>query len=219
MRRATDSPGTLGKFDGGLDIVLSLLKKKKLSYILLAIILVAVGTVVLVFIGYRRVSNTPELLLSSIKDGANLSLGKIRQTATRDGKKEWSLEANSANYIETEKKVVLKDLFVTYYLNDNREVYLDAEQGILYTDTNNIEFSGNVVINQDGYQLMTERMSYEHSRRIIFCKAPVHISGDSAELSANSATYDLNAAKIVLTGNVAATLSRNFAAVPLTDKP
>ena len=67
-------------------MVWSRLKKtKKLSIFLLIVILVSVGTVVSVFIGYRQVSNTPEMLITSLKEGANLSLGKIRQTATRDG--------------------------------------------------------------------------------------------------------------------------------------
>ena len=194
------------------------MKIKKLSIILLLVILIAIGTVVAVFIGYQTVSNAPEMLLSSIKDGANLSLGKIRQTATRDGKKEWSLEAGSAHYMEDEKKAVLKDLFITYFLEDNREVYLNADQGILNTGTNDIEFSGNVVIRNEEYRLTTEQLSYEHERRFIYTDNPVNISGDGAELSANSATYDLEADKIVLTGNVATAISRNFSPVQGLDK-
>ena len=53
------------------------MKIKKLSIILLVVILMTIGTVVAVFIGYRKVSNAPEMLLSSIKDGANLSLLNI----------------------------------------------------------------------------------------------------------------------------------------------
>ena len=195
------------------------MKIKKLSTIFLIVILLSIGTVVAVFVGYRRVSDAPEMLLASIKDGANLSLGKIRQTATRYGKKEYSLEAGSAHYIETEKKAVLKDLFITYFLEDNREVYLDADQGILNTDTNDIEFSGNVVIRNDDYRLETEHLSYEHKRRFIFTNVPVHISGDAVELSADSLTYDINANKIVLTGNVATAISRDFAPVQSLGKP
>jgi len=195
------------------------MKIKKFSIILLIIILLTVGTVVAVFIGYRKVSNAPEMLLSSIKDGANLSLGKIRQTATRDGKKEWSLEAGSAHYMENEKKAVLKDLFITYFLEDDREVYLNADQGILNTDTNDIEFSGNVVIRNEEYRLTTEKLNYEHKRRFISTEDPVNISGDAAELSADSATYDLETNKIVLTGNVAAAVSRDFTPVQRLNKP
>ena len=200
-------------------MVWSRLKKvKKLSIFLLAVILLTVGMIVSVFIGYRQVSNAPELLFTSIKEGANLSLGKIRQTSTRDGKKEWSLEADSANYMEAEKKVELKNLSVIYFLEDNREVYLKADQGILQTDTNDIEFSGNVVIRNEEYQMKTEHLNYEHDRRIIICDESIRILGQGGELTAESAEYDLNADKVVLKGNVVATVSRDFAAIPGRDK-
>ncbi len=196
-------------------MVWSRLKKtKKLSIFLLTVILLAVGMIVSVFIGYRQVSNAPELLLSSIKEGANLSLGKIRQTATRDGKKEWSLEADSANYMEAENKVDLKNLSVIYFLKDNREVYLEADRGILQTDTNDIEFSGNVVIRNEEYQMKTEHLNYGHGQRMIICDQSIRISGKGAELTAESAKYDLNADKIVLKGNVVATIPLDFAAIP-----
>jgi len=194
--------------------LLGFTKNKKLSVILLLVILVTIGTITTVFIGYKQVVTAPEQLLSSIKDGANLSLGKIRQTATRNGKKEWSLEAGSAHYIENDKTAVLKDLFITYFLKDNREVYLEAEEGILQTDTNDIEFSGNVVIRNDEYQLRTRRLSYEHERRVIFTKDPVQISGEDVELSAKSIEYDLNLDTIILAGNVEAAISRDFEAIP-----
>ena len=200
-------------------MVWSRLKKtKKLSIFLLIVILLSVGMVVSVFIGYRQVSNAPEMLLSSIKEGANLSLGKIRQTATRDGKKEWSLEADSANYMEAENKVDLKNLSVVYFLEDNREVYLTADQGILQTDTNDIEFSGNVVIRNEAYRMKTEHLNYEHGQRIIICDQSIRISGQGAELTAESAKYDLTADKIVLEGNVVATIPRGFEAIPGRDK-
>ena len=200
-------------------MVWSRLKKtKKLSVFLLIVILVSVGTVVSVFIGYRQVSNTPEMLITSLKEGANLSLGKIRQTATRDGKKEWSLEADSANYMEADNKVDLKNLSVVYFLEDNREVYLKADQGILQTDTNDIEFSGNVVIRNEEYQMKTEHLNYGHGQRIIICDQSIQISGKGAELTAESAKYDLNADKIVLKGNVVATIPRGFEAIPGRDK-
>jgi LPS export ABC transporter protein LptC len=185
-----------------------------MSIFLLIVILVSVGTVVSVFIGYRQVSNAPEMLITSIKEGANLSLGKIRQTATRDGKKEWSLEADSANYMEAENKVDLKNLSVVYFLEDNREIYLKADQGILQTDTNDIEFSGNVVIRNEDYQMKTEHLNYEHGQRMIICDQSIRISGQGAELTAKSAKYDLNADKIVLKGNVVATVPRGFEAIP-----
>ena len=189
------------------------MKIKKTSLLLLLVILLAIGTIVAVYIGYRQVSNAPEMLLSSIKDGANLSLGKIKQTATRDGRKEWSLEAGSAHYMDTENKAVLTDLFVTYFLENNQEVYLKADQGILNTDTNDIEFSGNVVVRNQDYSLKTERLSYEHRQRLIFTDDRVNIAGTDAVVSADSLSFDLKANQIVLTGNVATRIAGNV--IPL----
>ena len=189
------------------------MKLKKASIILLIIILLAIGTVVTIFIGYRQVSDAPEMLISSIKDGANLSLGKIRQTATRDGRKEWSLEAGSAHYIENENKAVLKELFITYFLENDEKVLLSADQGILNTDTNDIEFSGNVVVRNQDYKLKTDRLKYKHEERLIFTETRVHITGEAAEVWGDSLTYDLNANKIVLTGNVSTALSSEFETV------
>jgi LPS export ABC transporter protein LptC len=200
-------------------MVWSRLKKtKKLSIFLLIVILVSVGTVVGVLIGYRQVSNAPEMLINTRKKGAKFSLGKIRPTATPDRKKEWSLEADSANYMEADNKVDLKNLSVVYFLEDNREVYLKADQGILQTDTNDIEFSGNVVIRNEEYQMKTEHLNYGHGQRIIICDQSIQISGKGAELTAESAKYDLNADKIVLKGNVVATIPRGFEAIPGRDK-
>ena len=194
------------------------LRIKKLSIILLVVILLVIGTIVAVFIGYHRVAGAPEMLLSSIQDGADLSLGKIRQTSTRDGRKEWSLEAGSADYVENEEKAVFKKIFITYFLKDNRQVYLEADQGILHTDTNDIEFSGNVVIKNENYRLETESLNYDHTRRLIFNNDPVHISGADAEISANSLKYDLNSNRIVLNGNVVTAISKNFTPISGTDK-
>jgi LPS export ABC transporter protein LptC len=196
---------------------LSRLRVKKLSIFLLLVILIAIGTIVAIFIGYRQVSDAPESLLSSIKDGADLSLGKIRQTATREGRKEWSLEAGSADYIENEKKAVLKKIFITYYLEDNREVYLEADQGILNTATNDIEFSGNVVVRNENYRLKTDRLDYRHNERLIFSNEPVHISGSDAEITANSLKYDLKNNQIFLNGNVSTLISRNFMSLGWAD--
>ena len=193
--------------------MLGLKKHKKLTIFLVLVMVVTIGIVAAVFMGYRRVASAPEQLLSSIKEGANLSLGKIRQTATRDGKKEWSLEAGSAHYVENEKKAVLKDLFITYFLKDNREIYLEAEQGILKTDTNDIEFSGNVVIRNEGYRLKTRRLSYEHERRLIFTNDPVKVSGEAVNLSARSLEFNLNQNTILLSGHVQASISRDFEAI------
>ena len=106
-------------------------KPKKIKIFLLATILITLGSVIGIYIGFRPDSKISESVPESVEPDATLSVGKIQQTATRKGKKEWSLEANSAHYIQDMNQMVLKDLTVTFFLKDNSEVTLVADQGIL----------------------------------------------------------------------------------------
>jgi hypothetical protein len=114
-------------------------KLNKLKLLLISIILVTFGAITVVFLKYRQVLDAPGNLLPIVQSDANIAIGKVQQTATRDGIKEWSLEASSARYVDADKLAVFKDLFVTFYLKDKQEVYLTASQGTLRTDSNNIE--------------------------------------------------------------------------------
>ena len=185
-------------------------KPKKIKIFLLATILITLGGVIGIYIGFRQDSKISESVPESIEPDATLSVGKIQQTATREGKKEWSLEANSAHYIKGMNQMVLKDLTVTFFLKDNSEVTLVADQGILETDTNDIEVSGNVIVNNNEYRLLTEKLSYAHKRRVLYSTVPVTISGASTQIAADSISFDLNSKKLTLEGSVEATIAKNF---------
>ena len=183
---------------------------KKLKIILVALVSIIISIVIVVYIGYRRLSEAPDLILSAIQDGADMSIGRIHQTATRDGKREWSLEASSARYSETEKEVILKDLSITFFLDDDSEVYLTAKNGVLNTATNDMEVSGDVVVKRENYELTTEKLNYKHDERVVFSKVPVVIIGDDAEIKADSASLDLNTKKLRLQGNVESSISESI---------
>ena len=185
-------------------------KPKKIKILLLATILITLGGVIGIYICFRPDSKIAESVPESIEPDATLSIGKIHQTATRKGKKEWSLEASSAHYIDKTNQMVLRDLSVIFFLKDNSEVTLAADRGILKTDTNDIAVSGNVVLNNKEYKLLTEKLNYAHDRRVLYSSAPVIITGASAQLAADSISFDLNSNKITMDGSVEATIAKHF---------
>ncbi len=185
-------------------------KPKKIKIFLLATILITLGSVIGIYIGFRQDSTLSESVPEFVEPDATLSVGKIQQTATRDGKKEWSLEANSAHYIKNMNQMVLKDLTVTFFLKDNSEVTLEADQGVMATDSNDIEVSGNVMVNNNEYKLLTEKLNYAHQRRVLYSTVPVAISGTSTQIVADSISYDLNSKKLTLEGSVEATIAKKI---------
>jgi LPS export ABC transporter protein LptC len=185
-------------------------KPKKLKIFLIATIFVMLGGVIGIYIGFKPETQITESIPQSVEPDAALSIGKIHQTATRNGKKEWSLEADSADYIEKNNQMILKDLKVVFFLKDNSEINLKADQGILEIDSNDIEVSGNVVLKNNEYRLATEKLMYANDRRMLYSKVPATIFSTSIQLTADSMTFDLNLKKLTLEGSVETTIGKDF---------
>ncbi len=183
---------------------------KKLKLFLLAFIVIALTAVITVFINYRRIQENPEKLISSLPVEANLSIGKIHQTSTKNGVKEFTLDAASAYYTASKKKVVLNDLSVTFFLRNKQEVFLTANKGILKTDSKDIEITGNVIVINESSRLFTEKIQYKHGLRLLLSKVPVKIIGNSYQLTADRMSLDLNTNNTVFEGRVEGAFSENF---------
>jgi len=183
---------------------------RKLKFFLISIIIILLGIIIAVFSTYRNILDETAGLESAIQSAAKMSLGKLHHTATRDGVIEWSLDASSARLLDEKKQLILDDLSVVFYMKDGEKAYLTAEKGFLHTESNDIEVAGNVVVKNDNYVLKTEKLNYEHTRRILFSNVSVEISSDSEKLTADSISFDLNTKKTMLEGNVKGTFSENI---------
>ena len=182
----------------------------KIKLFLFSVIIITLGIIAVVFFNYRRISSHPVEFISSIPGDANLSIGDIHQTATRNGIKEWTLDAASAQYIDANMQVVLKDLSITFFLKNQRKVFITADQGILQTDSKNIEISGHVVVKNEDSRLVTEKLQYRHDERLILSKVPVEITSDSYQLMAEKMSLDLNTSRTILEGKVKGAFSENI---------
>ena len=185
-------------------------KPRKIKIFLLATILIILGGIIGIYIGFRPDSTISESIPESIEPDATLSVGKIQQTSTRKGKKEWHLEANSAHYIKESNQMILKDLTVIFFLEDGSDVTLAADQGVLKTDTNDIEVSGNVIVKNNEYKMLTEKLNYAHKRRVLYSNVPVTISGKTTQISSNSILFDLNLKKLTLEGSVETAIAKKI---------
>jgi len=184
---------------------------RKLKFFLISIIIIILlGIIIAVFSTYRNILDETAGLESVIQSAAKMSLGKLHHTATRDGVIEWSLDASSARLLDEKKQLILDDLSVVFYMKDGKKAYLTAEKGFLHTESNDIEVAGNVVVKNDNYVLKTEKLNYEHTRRILFSNVFVEISSDSEKLTADSISFDLNTKKTMLEGNVKGIFSENI---------
>jgi LPS export ABC transporter protein LptC len=182
------------------------ISKRLLKRIALVVAIVGVGVAAATYIGYRQLSTLSEQGLSTPAAMESMVVERVHQSATREGRTEWSLDAATAQYRLSEKNVLLTDLFVTFFTRDDQKVYLTARHGTVMTESHDMEAHENVVIYNDAYRLETERMTYAHDSRIITSDEPVTITGPAGNLMADSLTMDLNTNRLVMRGHVRGTM-------------
>jgi len=183
---------------------------KKLKLLLISAILLTLGIITSVFVGYRRMLDKHTDLVAAITTKANIAIEQFHHTATRNGIKEWILDARRARIINARHQAVFEDVSLTFFLEDNTNVYLTANHGILSTDSKDIEVSGNVVVKNKDYRLNTEKLNYTHSKRILYSGVPVKIISKSSELTANSMSYDLNTSQSLFKGSIKGVFGENI---------
>jgi len=176
------------------------MNSKKIKIILISVIIVTVSVIIGYYIGKRHIFKGAEELISEIKNDASISIDKVHQETTRDGKKEWSLDASSAQYIIQKKQAIFNDLSAIYFLKGNKKIYLTADKGILNTETNDVEIMGNVVVKSDNYKLNTEALYYDKKNSKIYSTAPVKIFDGSSNLMAKSMSIDLTTNNLTFDG-------------------
>lgn len=187
MRTAIGS-GALPRGAGNCGVMLS---KRTVTSILLVGIALLLGLLTTVFVIYRDISENPTQLVEALPDGADISIDDIRHTAVKDGRKEWELEAASARYSDSAQTARFEDVRVVFFMENDREVTVTGRQGRLDTVTNDIQLSGDVVVQDADYELTTERLRYDQEDRTIHVPVPVRVEGKAFTVQAEAMTVDL----------------------------
>ncbi len=166
--------------------------------ILMGCVVVALLSLYLV----NRITQTPPVIQNINIDSKTLvSLGVMRQTSTRNGVKEWTLEAASAKILKREHLAVLTDVSVHFFLAGGDEIHLTSRAGTLDTELHDMTFSDTVVVRHQDQVLETDRLQYEKKRHIIYSLNPVVLTSPSVTMTADELTLDLNTHVVRLTGN------------------
>lgn len=182
----------------------------KFSKVLVCLICLILVGLAVSFMGYRRLSKEPDALLSALPGGQDLRLNHIHHVATRDGFTEWVLDADSAQYQKAEHKTVIKDVSATFFLKDGRTVRLVGRDGVLFTDSRDIEVSGDVVVTSDQYELKTDKLHYDHKTRAISTDTWISVRGEVVRLTGQGMIFSFDTEQILVKGGVEAVIENRM---------
>jgi LPS export ABC transporter protein LptC len=175
---------------------------KKIKLVLILVVIGVLCTLIVIYAKYRNSMNLPEGISVNLSQEGMLSIKKISQTATRNGITEWTLKADSAQYSDSKNEAVLDHISIIFFLENGEKLFLKAEKGLLHTVSRDIEVSGDVVLNNEKYELKTESLDYQHEKRVVSSDQTVEITGPATKITADALFFDLNTRKTRLTGSV-----------------
>ena len=148
---------------------------------------------------FKQLANLPP-------QGVDMQLGNVHYEQTnQDAFKEWELNAHSAQYFKNENKIALQSITLTFHSDEGTVYKLSADQGELYTDSNDVKVHGNVVVVTDeGYRIQTDSFQYSAKERKIFTDDQVTFSGKDMVMTGKGMVVDLEEERLYLLEEVKA---------------
>lgn len=109
-----------------------------------------------------------------------IKLEGIKYTeVSEDGRNRWKIIAKEVEIFLNEKKSLLSDVYVEFYLKNDRVIKLSSDKGTFFAGVKDIELSGNVTITlPDGLVLRTERAVYKNREKELLTEGNLSFSSD-----------------------------------------
>ncbi|MBI5047780.1 MAG: LPS export ABC transporter periplasmic protein LptC [Deltaproteobacteria bacterium] len=134
---------------------------------------------------------------------ADIRIEKARYAESRDGQKEWELEADSAQYFKSDNLTVFENVKVVFYSENGINYTLEGKTGKLRNDTKDMDIFGNVVVTSaDGYQLKTDSLKYTAIVKQISTKDKVVFTGPNIRIDGVGFLADMVTERASVLANV-----------------
>jgi LPS export ABC transporter protein LptC len=172
----------------------------------LAILVLAGALIFAVIRNFKGVA--PEEIIESLPGNVDLSLKQINYTETRDGKRHWTLVADSADHTVKDGTTRIENIHMTFYDEESGDVILTAEKGELKSDSREVTVRGDVVVqNPQGYFLYTDSLLYREAERMITTEEPVRMVSEKMEVTGVGMRLHIEDHTLVLLSDIQARLA------------
>ena len=151
---------------------------------------------------YQGIAEQPDAPVVPMPDKATVAMESVHHQASRGGRTEWRLDADSARYGSSGGQAVFDGVRVTFYPENRDAVTVRARQGTLQPESQDLRMTGDVVVRTGDLELITESIHYHHGRREISSDTPVRVRGTGVQLDGDALRIDLNTDTARLTGHV-----------------
>lgn len=176
---------------------------KKISFLVVIMAIVS-GAFLATMIWYLLKPLSGEKGKSTVSSvAADLQLKKVKYTETREGVKEWELEAFSVGYFQEEGVVVCEKVKATFFSQNAVSYTLTGVQGKFHIKTKVIEVFGGVKIDStDGYHLRSPSIKYLAEKRELVTADLVEMEGPRFKVAGQGMIVDIDRQRVKVLNQV-----------------
>ncbi|WP_303720412.1 LPS export ABC transporter periplasmic protein LptC [Malonomonas rubra] len=133
---------------------------------------------------WHLLQQDPLEVFEALPEQVDLSLEKLHYTQNEDGKRSWTLDADTAEYQRGEGQAVLDAVqLIMYEAGQFGELKLTAEHGLFLQEQQQVDVWGDVVVvTSKGDHLYTERLRYDGQESLLTSDEKVHLVSPRMEL-------------------------------------
>ncbi len=171
--------------------------------------MIVAGLALVAILTWRTLAPPPTQPVAQLEpaSGADLKLDRMKYTETREGKKEWELEAASVRYFQDKNMVFLENVKATFFGKNQESYVLVAERGKFNAQTKAIEvFDGVKIDSSDGYRMQTRSLEYRAEKRELRTSDPVEMSGPQLHVQGTGLVVDLDHQRLKILKQVTTTV-------------
>lgn len=183
---------------------------KKPLVLALLLVMVLFGTAGVGYVIHQMMTGPSQITDLHVDSDVALKLGGMKQVSKSNGITEWELEADTATLAKERNQAILTQVKVVFHTRDNDRIFLTADQGVLDTETHDLAFTGNVVIEHQANTLQTDKLQYKKKPHIIISESRVRLENPNAAMEADTMEIRINDNVMVLQGDVKGTFSEKF---------
>jgi lipopolysaccharide export system protein LptC len=183
---------------------------KKPQILILLFLIITIGSAGGVYVIQKMMTVPQQITDLHVDSDAALKLGIMKQISKKNGITEWELEAATATLVKEQNQAILTQVYVVFYTENDETVVLTSDQGILDTETHDMDFTGNVVVTHRSNTLKTDKLHYKKKPHIIFSQTKIWLENPDAAMEADSMEIRINENELILQGHVKGTFSEHF---------
>ncbi len=177
------------------------------------ILLLATLLIVLVVGNLRR--DSTDVILDVVRQDSDLALRKINYTETQDGRRKWSIQADSATHDLKGRVATIENIRMVIYEQDGGDINVSSRRGRFDLENGLVTLLGDVTLkNASGQSILTEELEFDNKRNLLLSEKSVKVVSNEMQLTGVGLRYDLGQGVLNLRSSVEASFSGGALSLP-----